>query len=490
MKNVIRACAALLLLTAVLPRSGACQRGPYRSRAQFAAPAGTPRFASAFIPGLGRVRITFTAELPLSARPLLTGPEGAAADAASIRLFRGRAQIGAGASAAAGASFELGGRPYLFVGFPGRSRDGRTRYYRLALSFNGTGVQVAFFSRSPRLSWPGSDQDMLHAAFPRALAQTAADPALPPLIELNLDADADWYAVYGAASNSFISAYANEAAAIYEAQLGISLRVVRQNVFKQRAFGSGSTESRIIDYQRYTAKKVYFRGADAHHLFSGSKIKHGVIGISYVASICISPYQSFAVTQHSSLAFIPITFAHELAHNLGARHDDSGVSIMNSVLSFPLPQEFSQRSAAEVHNFIRFYGACLQEQSALAVHVPLTLSAAVSPRGEFSARVSSDAARPDCRVDLRGSTDSGKIFDSGVMLASYYARARARTFSALLPRASTRGARGVPVFIAAEITCPDGSSGRSRLRRIASDAVRADGLTAPRWLKRLANLLR
>jgi len=491
----IRCLCALFLLSSAAAHTALAQRGPLAARVSGIPDAGslkTPFSVAAYLPGLGRVRLSLNREAERGAAPAFTTESGAETDPSSIRLFRGRVQRGKAGAPAAASLFEVAGAPHLFAAFTAPDRRGASRHYRLAVRLDGARSGTAHLSRtSPYARMLLMDNDLLQAADARRLRSSGPrDLSRPLIIELNLDADAAWYGLYGSESNSFISTFVNEARAIYESQLGITFRVVRQNVFKKRNFGGQSAESRITSYQSYTSSRPYFKSADTHHLFSGSRITHGVIGISYVGAVCISPYQSFALTQHSTPAFVPITFAHELAHNLGARHDDSSTSIMNSVLGSPPPERFSPRSSEEIHGFLQFYGSCLQEQTAYAAEIPISLAVSVNPSGAFSAAIGLDGPYPDCTVTLLGSAKRSLLFDAGHRLASYRPESAERRLSARIPHPSLLNDAPAPIFLGAAISCPDGRSGRSRVRTAATDRIAGGrGLPLSKWFGRLAHLL-
>ncbi|KAL3863924.1 hypothetical protein ACJMK2_005645 [Sinanodonta woodiana] len=69
---------------------------------------------------------------------------------------------------------------------------------------------------------------------------------------------------------------------------------------------------------------------------SGRK-KGSELGIAYVGSICNTPYAALVVYESSSSTFLMTTAVHELAHNLGARHDQpagcTGTYLMNAYAS-------------------------------------------------------------------------------------------------------------------------------------------------------------
>ncbi len=448
-----------------------------------------PLHLQAFIPGLGRVKFEFDRERQWNRIPVFTAENGVVADQKRARLLRGSAVSANGVEGAAASLFYVNGTPYLFVGFLGRTRrSGNARYHRLSVPLlRATGqASIRRTSRLDRNLTLAKAGSRLPSSAP--LSSSEAPGSEPWVIELNIDADAGWYKKYRSSSNTMISTFINEAEVFYEKQLGITFELKRQNVFRNRSFDGNTAERRLVSYQKYTAEQAYFPIADAHHLFTGQAMERGVVGISYVSVICVSPYDSFAMTRQTSSAFIPITFAHELAHNLGAGHDVSETSIMNAVLSYPPPQSFSAYSIGQIKSFVQYYGRCLTENTSLTAQIPIRLSAAVTRGGVVTLQTRLDRDYPDCTIDLLASTRDKKVF-KGRVLASFSAAAK-KSVRARLRRKALRAGEPVDIFVGARITCPGGSAGQSRVRKISTGIIRAGKSLPPaQWLGRLGSLL-
>lgn len=213
-----------------------------------------------------------------------------------------------------------------------------------------------------------------------------------PKVTIGLVADYDYFLTRGAdlarAQAEALSTM-NAALAVLAEQLGISFEISSLDVYTSR--DQDPFPESIGDLAEILeAMPSIIPGTSAiHHLITGKEDAFkSVVGIAYGASLC-GPF-SYSVTQeiHPSMDFL--VAAHELAHNLGAAHDESSESLM-----FPsvLPTTFvSELSRSEIRAHLSSV-SCLPAVDFEPPPVPT-----VSP---FPALVTFDT-----RAELRG---SGKL---------------------------------------------------------------------------------
>ncbi len=146
--------------------------------------------------------------------------------------------------------------------------------------------------------------------------------------------------------------------AIYQQQLGVALILDRIRVFEDAATDptrhlSGSTEQKLAAFRD-------IRLADAHlpndlalvHWFSGHSDPDNLIGLGWIGSVCRT--DGYDVSVSTPFSFDMLLAAHEIAHNLGALHDDDPIcerlvdhddsSIMWSLMSSRTNTTFSRCS--------------------------------------------------------------------------------------------------------------------------------------------------
>ena len=220
------------------------------------------------------------------------------------------------------------------------------------------------------------------------------------VVDLSIDADSAWNGIFGSNSNNRITSYLNEAEVIYEQDLGITFNVVRQNVFTSTSFGTTGAVDKLCNYQYYitggtsiapsdcnltasSGPQSFFGSADSYHLFTGENLAGSTIGIAYVGTICSSPANAIGLTQYTSEAITPVTFAHELGHEFAAIHDGSsgwnGIKeascpststafVMGAAVGGTPPDNFSSCSRNLINEFVDLHGdSCLDEISGVEI---------------------------------------------------------------------------------------------------------------------------
>jgi hypothetical protein len=336
-------------------------------------------------------------------------------------LLRGKVAVGGG-------TVRQGRRVYrtaasvinneLKITIPGRatgSRGTRQRIYTVRVLLNGS-IQVSAkissipahaFYRGACGSAVGS-QSIAAAVAPHAEGvseytimpiDAAGTPVSNPetgearatkVITISTDADPEWYAKYGESSNAVIASILNTAEAMYEAQLGIRFRLVKQHVYTQTSpytMTDSATLLKVFTGNPENAANLSDSRADFHedvdlkHLFTGKDMDGSVIGIAYIGTVCAAPALAFGVTQSYVDAATPGIFAHEVGHNFGGFHDVGDRSgIMYPSISIPSATRFSSVSVREMKGHLSRYSGCVSiEMMTPRAGLPTDPTAAPTP---------------------------------------------------------------------------------------------------------------
>lgn len=172
------------------------------------------------------------------------------------------------------------------------------------------------------------------------------------VITISTTADAEWASRFGATSNAEIASLINTAETLYANELGIEFQIVSQIV------QTDSTPEIDPSVILSTFQKTTPITANAHYLFTGKDMSGSAIGIAYVGTICYAPNYAYGVVQYYSTLTSNV-FAHELGHNLGARHDFySYGSLMYPSVSPGIPY-ISTTTLNEINDFLSHFGSCL-----------------------------------------------------------------------------------------------------------------------------------
>ncbi len=228
-------------------------------------------------------------------------------------------------------------------------------------------------------------------------------------IELNLDADAYWYQIFGSDSHNFISMFVNEAEVIYEEQLGLTFKIIRQNVFIDKNFGSVPSTEQLNNYLSYSLNQTYSNYADIFYLLSGKdNYMDDTIGIAKFKTLCFAPSSSFGMSQFTNILSSFSVITHEIGHILGAIHDD-GINyegnlcsssenfIMSPFLNNTSPQStFSLCSINSINSYLTDADFCLTPVSSnstdatpntLPPRTPMENPIPIAPLGEIDLKV-------------------------------------------------------------------------------------------------------
>lgn len=376
-------------------------------------------------------------------------------------LLRGKVAVGGGTVRSGRRVFPSAAsviKNELKITFPGRakgSRQSRQRIYTVRVLLNGSIKVSARVSSVPAHAFHrgacgsavggGSVAEAVHAAHAVHDAHTAEENEYtimpipsddPPLgdadsgsasavkvLTISTDADPEWYARYGDSSNAVIASIINSAEAIYERQLGLRFRIVRQHVYTDSSPYTSTDSGTLLRLFTGNAENRANLGtgaADLHeevdlkHLFTGKDLDGSVIGIAYIGTVCAAPALAFGVTQAYVDAATPGIFAHELGHNFGGFHDvsDRG-GLMYPSISIPSATRLSDVSVKEISDHLERNGGCVSRE----VMTPRQSPPEVPPAGPTPPSSNQSPARITVKRELVGSRRNATYRLSGRVLS-------------------------------------------------------------------------
>jgi hypothetical protein len=193
-------------------------------------------------------------------------------------------------------------------------------------------------------------------------------------LDVATDADGEYFASYGSPGTfNRIAAIVNDADVAYQRDVNLDL-----NISFQQAWSNASTDPYVSTNSSIVLQELRNwwntnrsgTNRDAAHLFSGKNFDGSVIGRAYLDAVCANPSLAYGINQDYGGSFVRAElFAHELGHNLSARHDDqipcSGVScngfgpIMCSFIQSSGSFTFSSCSQDAIDTFTHNNGGCL-----------------------------------------------------------------------------------------------------------------------------------
>jgi hypothetical protein len=182
--------------------------------------------------------------------------------------------------------------------------------------------------------------------------------------DVGIVADFSYFSKHGADSANDIAEIINNVDGIYQAQLGVTMRLLRTVVYSTPDPFSTSTDPNTLltSFSSWRTNNVSgpsapLSGTDLSHLITARDLNSTVIGIAYIDAVCDNTF-GVGVDQDFSTALNMMTLllSHEMGHNFGAYHDAQSnpacpccaasppTFIMNPVISGSLQNAFSDCS--------------------------------------------------------------------------------------------------------------------------------------------------
>ena len=202
-------------------------------------------------------------------------------------------------------------------------------------------------------------------------------------LDLGLVADAEFTAANPDAEAELLLR-ANYVDGIFSEQLGLQVNVSETETLSREpdAFSSSDPTTLLESVSTYRAQDPAMRAQALVHLYTGRHLDGDVVGIAYLDGVCDAS-SGVGLTQAGDSVFHDaLITAHEIGHNLGARHDAEAGSPCESTPATYLmaPQlsgndQFSQCSLAHIASTLE-HASCLGP--AVTGDVRVTVSAAES----------------------------------------------------------------------------------------------------------------
>ena len=200
---------------------------------------------------------------------------------------------------------------------------------------------------------------------------TAAAGALRE-IELGTEADAPFVSQLGGvdAANARIQSIVNAMNGVYEADLGLTNRIVVQRAWSGSDPYTTSDSGELLRAFRSQFLANVATVYDDAQLFSGRDFESSTVGRAWVSSAC-SDWR-FGVNQYYNRndLILQLIVSHELGHNLGAGHTTDG--LMTPSLSTNQIY-FNGESQSEIGGYLQSGGSCIEAGSGGGGQTPPTL---------------------------------------------------------------------------------------------------------------------
>lgn len=330
----------------------------------------------------GNVRVSLTTQKVVNWKSTVSKEGAVHADTQNLELYQGEVVI-RGIRYPAAAS--VVGKNVV-LSFPGRqrgSRASRQRIFTVTTPVVKEGASVARIASSPSAVFHnkacGHDHSnskvQAHSTMVEPLNVGLAQAKMYHVLTLSTVADPALYAQYGANTNAQIASIVNTAETLFERQLGIRFQIVKQHVYADvgalsipetdpnrllKAFATSSENPDVMGINAAT----FDEDVDVKHLFTGKDLDGTTVGIAYIGSVCYQPKYAYSLTQMTTGGGAPYYFAHEIGHNLGARHDVNtwgSMSLMSP--NILVGSQFSQASLDQINEHLLYFGSCLELKS-------------------------------------------------------------------------------------------------------------------------------
>ena len=217
-----------------------------------------------------------------------------------------------------------------------------------------------------------------------------ADTVAPKAIRIGIVVDSQYNEYYNRRGLAHALGVINGVDGLYQSQLGLALVVETYRVYDEPADDPlrdyQGTVEQILDHYRDIRLSDPEMPEDLAlvHLFSGHIDPQKVIGLGWIDTVC--RVDGYDLSMSTPFSYDVLLSAHEIAHNLGAVHDDdancktdpsvTGSEIMWSELSGDTQPQFSSCSLNRMRTSLN--ESCMADN----IDVGLQLTATPTPTGQ------------------------------------------------------------------------------------------------------------
>lgn len=358
----------------------------------------TIRLTAKNVYGVGRAQIVINRRKLPPAEAVLVRQGKVSHDQVVPALFQGNAYLNRAKGEARRVPVSLsvikGNLSFQFTKSTGSEALSRARVFRLHGKLSAGRSLAVRATSKPNSALSGKECSAKAGPAKSAAAQVRAqDLTLFRLITLSTDADPEWYAKYGDASNAEIAAIVNAAEVVYQEQLGIRFAIVRQHVYADGSPYVDLDASALLASFKKNPENPANLGfnlltfnddVDAKYLFTGKELNGTTVGLSYIGAMCWSSKDAYGLVQDVYREINVSAFLHEMGHTLGAQHDVSDATgIMYPQLGLDR-RHFSPTSLDQINRHLSFFGKCVDEQlmKPSVANARITMKRAVSKNGK------------------------------------------------------------------------------------------------------------
>jgi hypothetical protein len=207
-------------------------------------------------------------------------------------------------------------------------------------------------------------------------AQMANSVQSLKIIKIATEADFAYVNSYGSGpsgANAKVLNVLNMVEGVYENELGLTISVVFQHTWSTAdPFAATNSNALLQSFQNYwnTNYPVAQYPRDAAHLFT-ARTNIMAQGLAYLGVICRNPAAAYGLSGRiypdwNWEAGNFLVTSHEIGHNLGANHAETGQNcastLMNAQLSNNTIFSFCSFSRSEVGSYLTSNGTCLSQQ--------------------------------------------------------------------------------------------------------------------------------
>lgn len=357
-----------------------------------------------YSPGIGRTKIILRKKT--KNLPTIIDADQLRND--SFALFSGKSKNKNSENLVAASIFEINSKKILLLSIPTQNRFSKNVFQKVIFNLNPDYSLEDNIGKVIRVKRLSKNLENCHDSeeiptIPKTTRLSTLNQTInKKILTLEIDSDHTWYKLFGRSSAALILSIINEAEVIYSKQLNIVFKINKVKINKKPVLNP--TYPELTAYRKFKETKSSKETSNAYHMFLGRKLSNGAIGLGYLGAACRNAQYSVGLTRYTNLILTPITFAHEIGHNLGATHSNGKSSIMSaSIGTDPSSMYFSNSSVFEMLEFFKNNGSCINEKQIKiksSVSKRIRLKTNLSSSGIFTSVMSNLDENKSCRVKL------------------------------------------------------------------------------------------